>query len=165
MNTEERNYYDSYFEEWHIWLKIKQTLVLIIGWIVFFLPCVITASTYVAYKTKGRYGHYFWHYSEGFDSINLLLVILSFSVAMIAVFCFSVGYVQIQRSRGLVTKWPMYNIKENKEKRLNIEAYMENCFGNLEFRHNVRYYSVAPEKNIDKSVFKDVIEGKEIKDK
>ncbi|KRL90154.1 hypothetical protein [Lactobacillus kalixensis] len=161
MNIDENNYYDSYFEKGHIWLKIIQTIVMIFSWIVFFLPCIITTLTYIAHQTHGRYGYYFWHYSEGYDMINLLLVILLFAVAMIAVFCISFGYVQAQRARGLVTKWPMYNVKENMEKRQRIEDYMEARFGNIEYRHSVRNYTVKPEQNIAKDVFKNVIEAKE----
>lgn len=100
-NTEEaeedKNYTDAYFESGHILLKIWQTIIPILGWIVFFTPIVITGSTYLAYLTNGKYGHYFWHYSEGFHMIKLTIILLIFALAMIAVFCISISYVQYQR--------------------------------------------------------------------
>ncbi|MCT3602288.1 ABC transporter permease [Lactobacillus acidophilus] len=152
-----QNYRDAYFESGHILLKIWQTIVLIIGWIFFFTPCVITILTYLAYLTRGRYGHYFWYYSEGFDMINLVIILLIFALAMIAVFCISFSYVQYQRAKGLVTKWPMYDISENKNKRQNAENFMTERFGEPQLRQNVRYYEVEPEQNLGKSQLKDVI--------
>ena len=164
-NTEEaeedKNYTDAYFESGHILLKIWQTIILILGWIVFFTPIVITGSTYLAYLTNGKHGHYFWYYSEGFDMINLTIILLIFALAMIAVFCISISYVQYQRAKGLVTKWPMYDISDNKKKRQRAEDFMTKRFGPAEMRQNVRYYEVQPEQNLDKSTFKDVINGKD----
>jgi hypothetical protein len=163
-NEESKNYHDAYFESGHIFLKIWQTIVMILGWLVFFAPCVITGATYLAHLTHGKYGHYFWHYSEGFDMINLTIVLLLFAVAMIAVFCVSISYVQYQRARGLVTKWPMYDIADNKKKRQRAEDFMTKRFGPAELRRNVKYYEVQPEQNLSKSTFKDVINGSEEKD-
>ncbi|MGN1272726.1 MAG: ABC transporter permease [Lactobacillus sp.] len=160
MNVEDKNYTDKYFEKGHIWLKIWQTFLMILGWIAFFSPCVITTMTYIAHLTHGRYGYYFWHYSEGFEEINFLLVILCFAVAMIAVFCIAIGYVQRKRADGLITKWPTYDIAQDKIKRQRIEDFITERFGPEEMRHEVRFYSVKPEQNLDKDVFKDVTNGK-----
>lgn len=156
---QDKNYHDTYFESGHILLKIWQTIVMILGWIAFFTPCVITGATYLAYLTHGRYGHYFWRYSEGFDMVNLVIILLVFALGMIAVFCITFSYVQYQRARGLVTKWPTYDISENKKKRQRAEDFMKERFGTPQARQDVRYYEVEPEQNLGKSQLKDVING------
>lgn len=162
-NVESKNYHDAYFESGHIFVKTWQTIVLILGWLVFFTPCVITGATYLAYLTHGKYGHYFWLYSEGFDMINLTIVLLLFALAMISVFCIAISYVQYQRARGLVTKLPMYDIADNKRKRQRAEDFMIKRFGPAKMRRHVKYYEVQPEQNLDKSTFKDVINGSSAK--
>lgn len=154
-----KNYHDAYFEHGHILLKIWQTLLMLLSWVVFFAPCVITGATYLAYRTNGKHGHYFWHYSEGFAQINLVLVLLTFALGMIAVFCLAIGYVQSRRSKGLVTKWPMYDILENKKQSQRAETFMTKRFGPAEKRQQVRFYEVEPEQNLENSQLKDVIDG------
>ena len=39
---------------------------------------------------------------------------------------------------------------------------MTKRFGPAKKRQNVRYYEVQPEQNLDKSMFKDVINGKDV---
>lgn len=80
------DYRDYYFERGHWGLKIWETLVAIFMWILMFIPCVITGMTYWAYRTGGRHGFYFWHYREGFQELDFLMIFLAFALGMIAVF-------------------------------------------------------------------------------
>lgn len=107
------NYHDKYFERHHWLLKIWQTLIMLLGWVVLFIPIFITSATYLAYRTNGRHGHFFWHYKEGFQELNFLMVFLLFALGMISVFCLTMGYVQTQRMKGLTTKWPMFDITKS----------------------------------------------------
>ncbi|MDU1505147.1 MAG: hypothetical protein E6907_02275 [Limosilactobacillus vaginalis] len=105
MNTSTRNNYrDHFFEHGHWGIKIRQILIALACWLILFTPIVITSATYLAYLTHGRHGHFFWHYAEGFQELNFLIIFLTFALGMIAVFCLAMGYIQFQRSRGLVDK-------------------------------------------------------------
>ena len=75
-----------YFEHGHWGIKVRQTLVALICWLTLFTPIVITSATYLAYLTHGRHGHFFWHYTEGFQELNFLVIFLTFALGMIAVF-------------------------------------------------------------------------------
>lgn len=108
-NTQ-NNCRDHFFEHGHWGLKIRQTIIVIICWLILVVPIIVTSATYLAYLTHGHHGHFFWYYTEGFQELNFLVVFLTFALGMIAVFCLTMGYIQFQRSRGLVDKWPLFDI-------------------------------------------------------
>lgn len=80
---------DDYFAKKHVFIKIWQTLVAILCWVLMLTPCVVTISSYLAYLTKQKMGFYFWRYLEGFRELSLLLVFLLFVSGMITVFLFN----------------------------------------------------------------------------
>lgn len=155
--TPDSNYRDQYFQRGHWLLKIRQTLVALLCWILLFIPILVTTATYWAYLTHGKRGHFFWHYAEGFQELNFLVVFLTFAVAMTAVFCLTVAYVQIQRSRGLVDKWPMYDLLKNQREGQAAEAFMADRFGDPATRHSAKHYTVHPEQNLANNQLKQVI--------
>lgn len=159
--NDQANYHDTYYAKGHLLTKIWQTLMLIISWIIFLIPCVVTTSTYVAYRTHGKFGFFFWHYQEGFRELNFLLIILTFALGMFAVFCLTTSYIQKQRHQGLVTKWPMFDISANRRGRERAEAFISQRFGDQKSRQQVRYYVVRPEQNLSNNQLKRVIAGKD----
>lgn len=152
------NYFDAFFTRQHLTLKIRQTIVMLLSWLILLVPIVITTSTYIAYRTKGRLGHYFWHYHEGFQELNFLLVFLLFAIGMVSVFCLALGYIQKQRIQGLTSKWPMFNVGENTVKQARAEQFMTRRFGERAVRINVQRTVIAPEQNLSKNQLKEVIE-------
>lgn len=154
------NYHDRYFMSGNWRTKIWQTLIALLCWIILIIPIFVTSATYIAYRTHGRYGHYFWHYAEGFQELNFLMIFLAFSLGVIAVFCLAMGYIQDQRSQGLVDKWPLFDLDENRQEQERAEKFMTVRFGSREKRQSVRYYSVKPEQNLTKNQLRDII-GKE----
>ena len=77
------NYHDMYFEHHHWLLKIRQTLIMLLSWCILLIPIIITISTYLAYRTNGHQGHFFWYYAEGFRELNFLVIILLFALGII----------------------------------------------------------------------------------
>lgn len=159
-----KSYRDKYFERGHWKLKIWQSLIMLLSWLVLITPIAITSATYLAYRSHGRHGHYFWHYAEGFQELNFLVVFLTFALGMIAVFCLTMGYIQTQRAHGLVNKWPMFDIKKNRWERAAAEKFMEKRFGYRQSREQRRYFTVKPEQNLGKNQLHDVINGHEGED-
>lgn len=156
------NYRDHFFEHGHWETKIRQILVALICWLLLFTPIIITRVTYLAYLTHGRRGHFFWYYSEGFQELNFLIVFLTFALGMIAVFCLTMGYVQSQRARGLVNKWPLFDITKNRKERETLERFMTARFGNEKHRQSQQNYTVKPEQNLTKNELKRVINNEEV---
>lgn len=158
---EHANYRDKYYEKGHWGLKVWQTILVVLSWLLFLTPCLVTILTYWAHLTNGRHGFYFWHYREGFQELNFLMIFLTFALGMIAVFCLTSSYIQKQRHRGLVTKWPMFNISENRLGHRRAEAFMTNRFGDEKSRQAVSYYVVTADKNLSNNQLKKVISGEE----
>lgn len=161
QSNKHASYRDAYYEKGHWGLKIWQTILVILSWIVFSIPCYVTTMTYLAYLTDGRRGHYFWHYSEGFQELNFLVIFLTFAFGMIAVFCLTSSFIQTQRHKGLVEKWPMFNINENRRGYQRAEDFMTKRFGDEKKRQSVRYFVVTADKNLSKNQLKKVIHGEE----
>lgn len=151
------NYHDMYFEHHHWLLKIRQTLLMLLSWCIFLIPIIITTSTYVAYQTNGHHGYFFWYYAEGFRELNFLVIILLFALEMIGVFCITMGYIQAQRTRGLTTKWPMFDINKSHLQRQRAESFMTKQFGDPEMRTNTRNFVVKPEQNLTKNQLRDIV--------
>lgn len=160
----DKNYRDRYFERGHWGTKIWQTFVMLLSWVVLVIPITITVATYLAYRTRGRHGHFFWHYAEGFQELNFLMIFLTFALGVIAVFCFAMGYIQLQRSRGLVAKWPMFDMAKNRWERHRAEQFMTARFGDEAYRQSRRNYTVQPEQNLKKNQLKQIVNGEEGKE-
>lgn len=154
------NYFDKYFTRHHLLLKIRQTIVMLFSWVILLVPIFITTSTYIAYRTNGKMGHFFWHYREGFQELNFLMAFLLFAVGMVCVFCLTMGYIQKQRIQGLTSKWPMFNVGESSLKQRRAEQFMTNRFGDAKVRTGVKYTTIAPEQNLTKNQLKEVIENR-----
>ncbi len=161
-NKAHRSYRDRYFEKGHWGIKIRQTVIMLLSWVVLFIPIIITSATYLAYRTHGHHGHFFWYYAEGFQELNFLVIFLTFALGVTAVFCFTMGYIQIQRSRGLVEKWPMFDMSKNQWERRTAEKFMTNRFGDEAQRQAYRRYTVKPEQNLGKNQLKEIINSEEM---
>lgn len=154
------NYFDKYFTRHHLLLKIRQTIVMLFSWVILLVPIFITTSTYIAYRTNGKMGHFFWHYREGFQELNFLMAFLLFAVGMVCVFCLTMGYIQKQRIQGLTSKWPMFNVGESSLKQRRAEQFMTHRFGDAKVRTGVKYTTIAPKQNLTKNQLKEVIENR-----
>ncbi|MBB1079514.1 ABC transporter permease [Limosilactobacillus sp. STM2_1] len=153
------NYQDDYFEKGHWGIKLWQTLIALLSWCVLFTPIIITSATYLAYRTHGQRGHLFWNYAEGFRELNFLCIFLAFSLGMIAVFCLAMGYIQHLRSRGLVEKWPMFDLTKSNWEQSRAEAFMTNRFGPRVDREKRQRFKVTAEQNLAKNQLKEIING------
>lgn len=80
-----------------------------------------------------------------------------FALGMIGVFCITMGYIQAQRTRGLTTKWPMFDINKSHLQRQRAESFMTKQFGDPEMRTNTRNFVVKPEQNLTKNQLRDIV--------
>ncbi|WP_276754523.1 ABC transporter permease [Limosilactobacillus ingluviei] len=144
----EQHYVDDYFARGHWGRTIWQTVWTLLAWLLFLVPGVITGAMALAALTKGRWGHYFWHYHEGFVELKFLVVFLPFMFGVMAVFCLSSAYLQNRRRQGLVEKWPMLNPLKRQRQQHYLEAKMALRFGPATQRHRARVYRVQPNQNL-----------------
>lgn len=145
---------DYYFAKKHIFIKIWQTVVAFLCWILMLIPCVVTISSYLAYLTRQTKGFYFWHYLEGFRELSLLLIFLLFVSGMMAVFCLTVSFIQNQRRNNLTEKWPMYDMKKSNLNQRKVNILATRKFGTVSFRQNIPFYVVKAKQNFAKNELK-----------
>ena len=145
---------DYYFAKKHIFIKIWQTVVAFLCWILMLIPCVVTISSYLAYLTRQTKGFYFWHYLEGFRELSRLLIFLLFVSGMMAVFCLTVSFIQNQRRNNLTEKWPMYDMKKSNLNQRKVNILATRKFGTVSFRQNIPFYVVKAKQNFAKNELK-----------
>lgn len=146
-NTKQQLYTDEYFEKGHWGLKIWQTLVAIFGWISVIVPVVVTITAFWA-AYDPRVPH-LWSYQEGIFEIKFIGVLLLFSFVMVSLFAVGMTIIQNRKRDRVVEQWPTFNPINQKKRETELEKFMDDRFGDEDFRHNVRTYQVKPEQNLD----------------
>lgn len=92
------------------------------------------------------------------------MIFLTFAAGVIAVFCFAMGYIQVRRARGLIEKWPMFDMTKNQWEQRRAERFMTKRFGDEAFRQSRRYYTVKPEQNLSNNQLKKIVNNEEAVD-
>jgi len=140
-------YTDKYFESGHLWLKIYQTFVAIIGWVAVIVPIVITITSFWA-SFNPKVPH-IWSFREGIYEIKFIGIILLFAFVMTAIFSTGMTIIQNRKRDRVVEQWPTFNPINQKKRKKTIDYFIDNRFGDQEFRENVRSYDVQPEQNLE----------------
>ncbi|WDT65830.1 hypothetical protein NV391_00905 [Companilactobacillus crustorum] len=161
-NKKKQLYTDKYFEPGHILLKIRQTIVAILGWIAVILPITITITSLWA-SFDSRIPH-IWDYHEGIYEIIFIGTILLFSFVMTAIFSISLTLIQNRKRDRLAEQWPTYNPINQKKRKKVIDDFFDKRFGDKEFRENVRTYNVQPEQNLETHQIQELYAHKNLDD-
>lgn len=151
MSKKQKNkqqlYTDEYFEKGHWLLKIRQTLMSLIGWLAVIIPIVITVTSF--WSSFNPKVPHIWSYPEGILEIKFIGVILLFAFVMSGIFSISMTIIQNRKRQRLVQQWPTFNPINQKKRENTIDIFIDKRFGNKKFRENVRTYNVQPEQNLD----------------
>jgi len=142
-----QDYTDAYFESGHWGIKIWQTLVGLVGWLAVFIPLIMTIlSVWASYDSRI---HSFWYYQEGLFEFKFIGILLLFFFALAALFAVSMTIIQNRKRDRVVEQWPTFNPISQKKRQQLLDQFMDDRFGDAEFRENARYYHVKPEQNLD----------------
>ena len=140
-------YTDKYFEKGHWFLKIRQTIIALIGWLAVIIPIVITVTSFWA-SFNPKIPHV-WSFREGIYEIKFIGIILLFAFVMTAIFSTGMTIIQNRKRDRVVEQWPTFNPINQKKRKKTIDYFIDNRFGDQEFRENVRSYDVQPEQNLE----------------
>lgn len=162
QENKQQLYTDEYFEKGHWLLKIRQTLIGLIGWLAVIIPIVITVTAFWA-SFDPKIPH-IWSYSEGILEIHFIGVILLFAFVMSGIFSISMTIIQNRKRQRLVQQWPTFNPINQKKRENTIDTFIDKRFGNKEFRENVRTYNVQPEQNLDTDEIQKLYDAHDIND-
>lgn len=140
-------YTDAYFERGHWGLKVRQTLVALVGWICVIVPIVITITAFLAVDPP-QIPH-LWTYREGIFEIKFIGILLLFAFVMVSLFAVGMTIIQNRKRERVVEQWPTYNPINQRKRETELEKFMDDRFGDADFRHQVRRYQVKPEQNLE----------------
>jgi len=155
-------YTDEYFESGHLWLKIWQTIIAIIGWVAVIVPIVITVTSFWA-SFNPKIPH-IWSFREGIYEIKFIGIILLFAFVMTAIFSMGMTIIQNRKRDRVVEQWPTFNPINQKKRKKTIDDFIDGRFGDQEFRENVRSYDVQPEKNLETHQIQQLYAKKDLDD-
>lgn len=140
-------YTDDYFSRGHWGLKIWQTFVAIMGWLCVLVPVFITVWSYLG-TTIGKVQP-IWRYHEGIFEIQFIGIILLFLAVVSLIFTVSMTIIQTRKRDRLVEQWPTFNPINQKARETELDKFMNNRFGDDQFRQTVRNYRVESDQNLD----------------
>lgn len=151
---------DDYFTKGHFFLKLRQTLVAILGWMGVMLPFAWLLLPLGFPEFTQKYS--FYTYVEEFQTLRFLLIFLSISFVLILILYSGLTIWNNYRFKNFLQKNVLFD-EERLEKRRKLlnEAYDER-FASKEIRHTVNYYSVSEEQNLDKDFFKELYKKNEV---
>ncbi|NLR12891.1 hypothetical protein HEQ45_10660 [Lactobacillus sp. ZJLC29-4] len=161
-NNRQQLYSDDYFEKGHWGLKIWQTLVGLFVWVCVIVPIVTTVlSFWAAYHPQVLH---LWSYNEGIFEIKFIGIILLFSFAVVSLFAVGMTIIQNRKRDRVVEQWPTFNPINQRKREDQLEKFMDDRFGNREFREHVRHYQVKPEQNLDTDQIHQLYEQHDLND-
>jgi len=161
-NQNQQLYTDKYFESGHIFLKIWQTFVAILGWLAVIIPIVITVTSFWA-SFNPRIPH-LWSYPEGITEIKFIGALLVFGFIMTVIFAVTMTLIQNRKRDRVVEQWPTFNPIDQKERKKTIDDFIDKRFGDQEFREHARTYDVQPEQNLGTHEIQDLYAKKNLDD-
>ncbi|KIO96093.1 hypothetical protein N624_2207 [Levilactobacillus brevis] len=112
-------YTDAYFERGHWGLKVRQTLVALVGWICVIVPIVITIAAFLAVDHP-QIPH-LWTYREGIFEIKFIGILLLFAFVMVLLFAVGMTIIQNRKRERVVEQWPTYNPINQRKRETELE--------------------------------------------
>lgn len=155
-------YADDYFEKGHWGLKIRQTLIGLFGWVCVLVPIIITVlSFWASYNPKIIH---LWSYNEGIFEIKFIGILLLFAFVLVSLFAVGMTIIQNRKRDRVVEQWPTFNPINQQKREDQLGKFMDERFGDREFRENVRHYQVKPEQNLDTDQIHQLYEQHDLND-
>ncbi|MDT2836516.1 hypothetical protein P7H50_06400 [Enterococcus durans] len=147
---------DKYFSKGNNWLKLKQTIIAIIGWGAVVFPFIwVGLSINTSIKGEGLRIHYFSEERQTFYFLLLLLSIVF--VVFIVVFLLMTRW-NNRRYKKMLRSEKMYDEQKLEKRQGVLEKEYTQRFGPKEEREAVCYYVVSEEQNLEKDLIKNLYE-------
>ncbi|EYR72009.1 hypothetical protein O209_03525 [Lactiplantibacillus plantarum WHE 92] len=100
-------YSDAYFDTGHWGLKIRQTIVGIVGWLAVIVPITVTVLS--IWSSYNPHIPRFWHYHEGLFEFKFIGILLAFCFALASLFAVTMTIIQNRKRERVVEQWPTFN--------------------------------------------------------
>ncbi|WP_099974369.1 DUF4064 domain-containing protein [Lactobacillus terrae] len=152
--TAEKYINDKYFEKGNFWLKFRQTVIVILGWMCFIIPIYWTISATLFFNKKTL--RTIWNYQEGRDlfyGFGRFFIIAFVVIALITIiFTIQNNYYTKHHTK----KETKYDQERLLTRRNAMKDFYTEEFGQPEVRRSIKYYSVKPEQNLDSDTIREI---------
>lgn len=156
-NQEHELFTDLYYERGHWGLKIRQTLVAFLGWLGVIIPILVTVVSAIGFYNPFVRG--FWHQKVGIEEIQFFGLLLIFAFFAAAIFTITMALIQNRKRDRVVEQWPTYDPLLQKQRKDELNHFMDERFGDATFRQSAQTYDVQPEQNLDTDEFQKLFQN------
>ena len=132
--------YDPYFEKGHYGSKIFQTIIALLGWCGVIIPFLWIIFPFV-FPNRARFDHIII-YREEKSTLLFLFIFLSILYIILT-------FLNNYRFKHFLQKEKQYDAERVDVRRKLINQAYDERFGTKDFRHNVCFYSVKEEQNLE----------------
>ncbi|MGM0215748.1 cell division protein [Enterococcus sp. AZ109] len=137
---------DRYYEKGNLLLKLVQTVVGIIGWLLVILPFVWVLAPFdfkeIAFK------HHLFPYAEEVQTLIFLVIFLAISFVAILILYILLTMRNNYRFGDLLQNQEMHNVERLEKRKKLLETDFAQRFGKQEERELICYYVVKEEQNL-----------------
>lgn len=157
---------DKYFSKGNYWLKIWQTLVALLGWMIVVLPFIWVIWVFFPLTRPERAKDFFLY--AFLSEKKMLYFLIGFFVLIFFSFVITLFVLTRWNNRNLhkkVNESFEYEDEELEKRQELLEEMYTERFGTKEERETVRFYSVSAEQNLDTTFIADLYKenGMELK--
>lgn len=145
---------DAYFSRGHWLLKIRQTLVALLGWACAILPLIMTY--FILTRPSLTFFGYTISLTNGVFTVDYLAILLLFCFATAGVLTVTMTLIQNRKRQRIVQEWPTYDPLKSARQHEVLEDFMTQRFGPPQWRENVRSFVVTPDKNLETDTLSDL---------
>lgn len=138
---------DLFFNKNNLSLKLRQSVLTLLGWIGVLFPFIWVLAPYFFDKEADRI--HFFPYVEIGETVTFLLIFFSIIFPLIIVSSITLTIWNNKRYKRLLTKKTVVNEDTLEKSKASLESFYDARFGSKEFRENIRFYTVSAEKNIE----------------
>lgn len=139
---------DEYYEKKHVWLKIRQTLIALLGWIGVVVPFIWILAPFLFKEIANKFQ--LFTYTEEIQMFLFIGLFLVLAFLFILVLYIWLTILNNYRFKHLLQKENQYDEKLVEKRRQLLEEDFSKRFGPKEERRALNYYSVKEEQNLEK---------------
>lgn len=141
------SYTDHYYQKGHWWLKIRQTIVIILLWLCVVIPLYWTLSSTILAQKPHIY--HAWRYAEGRDLFYFYDLFFLIAFIILAIIIVGATLHNNHRMKQHVRKEVQYDPEQLRVRKAKLETFYTDRFGQASFRKSVRRYTVNPDQNLE----------------
>ncbi|QAY69880.1 hypothetical protein [Xylanimonas protaetiae] len=139
---------DRYFARGHGRLKVRETLMILVLWVVLLYPVAVLANS-VAPDAPIWSALYHGAYEDGEELVRFLARAVAIVVVVVVLLSSTALLLRNNhRERKVYPERTTYDAAGAARRKAALEAMYHDRFGDEDFRRSARYYAVAPEQNL-----------------